>query len=65
MQISKFYRVNENANIIVTRAKDVLPKINRMQAAEITPPPPATQWSRLLLYYVICSQRLPLRRCWG
>jgi len=36
-----------------TRAKDVLPNINRTQAAEITPA--ATEWFRLLL--VACSSR--------
>ena len=41
-----------------TRAKDVLPNINRTQAAEITSPPAATEWSRLLLRDVICKDRV-------
>ena len=47
--------------IIITRAKDVLPKINRTQAAEITPA--ATEWFRPLIRDVICSERVPFRRC--
>jgi len=43
--------------------KDVLPNINRTQAPEI--PPAATEWSCLLLNDVICSERVPFRRCRG
>jgi len=32
-----------------------------MQAAEITPPPAATEWSCLLLPDVICSNRVIMR----
>jgi len=48
-----------------TRAKDVLPNIDRTQVAEITPPRAATEWSRLLVRYVICSERVLFRRCRG
>jgi len=48
-----------------TRAKDVSSNINRTQAAEITPPPAATEWSCLLLRDLICSKRVPFRRCRG
>jgi len=51
---------------IKTRAKDVLPNTDHMQAAEITPPPlAATEWSRLLVRDVICSKRIPFRCCRG
>jgi len=46
------------------RTKDVLPNINRTQAAEITPPT-ATEWSYLLLHDVTCIDRVPFRRCLG
>jgi len=42
----------------MTRAKDVLPNINHTQAAEITPA--ATEWSRLLLNDVVCSERVTM-----
>jgi len=37
--------------------------IDRTQAAEITPA--ATEWSRLLMRDVICSERVPFRHCRG
>jgi len=46
------------------RAKDVLPNIKCKQPAEITPPV-ATEWSHLLAHDVICSERIPFRRCRG
>jgi len=50
---------------MTTRAKDVLPNIDHMQTAEITPPPAATEWSRLLVRYIICSERVPFPRWQG
>jgi len=44
-----------------TRAKDVLPNINRTQAAEITP---VTEWPRLLLTDVICSECILFHHRW-
>jgi len=41
---------------MVTIAKDVLPNINRTQAVKITPA--VTEWSRLLLCDVVCSERV-------
>jgi len=39
-----------------TRAQDVLPNINHMQAAKIPPPQTATEWSSLLLCDVVCNE---------
>jgi len=41
--------------IITVRNEYVLPNINRTQATEITLA--ATEWSRLLLHDVVCSER--------
>ena len=45
------------------RAKDVLPKTDRTQPAEITTG--SNGMIGLLLRDVICSQRVPFRRCRG
>jgi len=47
-----------------TRAKDVLPTIHRTQGRR-SHPPAATKWCRLPLSDVICSERVPFRRCRG
>jgi len=47
-----------------TRAKDVLPNIHRTQGRPKSPPT-ATEWPRLPLRDVICSERVPFRRCRG
>jgi len=43
-------------------ATNILPNINRTHAPP-NHPLAATEWSRLLLHDVICSQRVPFRRC--
>jgi len=51
-----------------TRAKDVLPNINRMQAATSVlshHPLAATEWSHLLLHDVVCSERITIHFQWG
>ena len=53
--------VNDKMFIITVRNEYVLPNINRTQATEITLA--ATEWSRLLLHDVVCSERVPFRRC--
>jgi len=46
-----------------TRAKDVLP--NKPHAARRNHPTAAMEWCHLLPNDVICSKRVPFRRCWG
>jgi len=50
-----------------TAAKDVLPNITtRSRAVQCTPiPPTRTEWFRLLLRDVICSQRITVHFQWG
>ena len=39
---------------------------NHMQAADISPPPAAMEWSSLLLHDIICSKCVPFCHCrWG
>jgi len=47
--------------LIVTRAKGLLPNLDCTLSAEISPPPAATEWFRLLVRDVICSERVPFR----
>jgi len=59
IKISGCHRPQRNSKWTKTRAKHVLPNINRTQSPKS--PPAATQWSRTLLHDVICSERVTVR----